>query len=67
MNAFEPVPLTAGGLLVTHEEEVELKADSDGIHFFTQKGKKVDTELWAAAGLSLGRCQVVLIRWFFFI
>jgi ESCRT-II complex subunit VPS36 len=46
--------------LVTHAEEVELKADSDGIHFFTQKGKKVDTELWAAAGVSLGRCQVVL-------
>ena len=45
MNAFEPAPLTTGGLPVMREEEVELKADTDGIHFYSQKGKTKQGEL----------------------
>lgn len=58
MNALEPAPLTAGGLLVMREEEVELKADTDGIHFYTQNGKTKQGELFT--GVARGHCQVVL-------
>ena len=58
MNAFEPAPLTTGGLPVMREEEVELKADTDGIHFYSQKGKTKQGELFI--GAARGHCQVVL-------
>ena len=58
MNAFEPAPLTTGGLIVMREEEVELKAESDGIYIFLQKGKAKQSELFT--GSARGRCQVVL-------
>ena len=58
MNAFDAAPLPPAGRPVLHEGEVELKLETDGVHIYSQDGKKVLSELFV--GGARGRCIVVL-------